>query len=472
MLVVPAACTCWQLESEMLLAMVCPSSIVRYVLFVLFCLVINFHIDSAANGRLPTAAAACVSLVVSFGCSCSIQLIAAPPSLVSLLSPSGKSPSVRPSDSIGVKLSATTTAEKGVGIGVLAGVCTTLCLAHWALLSTGGTNGLYSELGAADGASLLPTSKALRQETHSFASVIRGVASQADSRRLAAFLVLNLIFMLVEATVGFATNSLSLVTDSAHMALDCMALAIGLVGACVSRWQTTREYPYGYGRFEVLCGFVNSLLLLLVAASVLVEAISRFRSPPVIDDARLLPVAFAGLLVNVVGLLNFHQYHHPHGGGGCSGCDDAHGGGGGGENMRAVFLHVLADALGSVGALLSAVLSRYLEWHLADPTCSVIVALMIGVSVVPLIWSSAAVLLLVTPEPLRSSNCYNEIIDLAHVRKILDMRFWHHTRKHAVGTCQILATPSANEAVLAREVSRLVRTNFGVSALTVQVVYE
>lgn len=109
-----------------------------------------------------------------------------------------------------------------------------------------------------------------------------------------------------------------------------------------------------------------------------VEAISRFWAPPAVDDIRLLPVAAIGLIMNVVGLIFFHQQHHP--ASGCAGCEHT-GMEGRGENMQAVFLHVLADAMGSVGALLAAALSRFLGWHLADPICSIFVALIIGISV-------------------------------------------------------------------------------------------
>ena len=187
--------------------------------------------------------------------------------------------------------------------------------------------------------------------------------------------------------VGVLSGSLTLTADAMHMLLDCAALTVGLVGEASAHWPPSKAHPYGYARYGTVCALVNALLLLLVGLSVGLEALRRLprRSAFLVhDDPRLLPVALAGLGLNIIGLVHFH--HHA-GSGGCAdaGCASpgigggggggggyapaAHGGvgDGGGANMRGVFLHVLADTLGSVATIASTLLARHLNWQWADP---------------------------------------------------------------------------------------------------------
>jgi zinc transporter 5/7 len=105
----------------------------------------------------------------------------------------------------------------------------------------------------------------------------------------------------------------------------------------MAKFSPDKVYTYGYGRYEVLSGFVNGLFLIFVAFSVLIESLERLLEPPEINTDNILLVSVLGLLVNRVGLYAFH-------------------GDMGGENVKGVFLHVLADTLGSVGVIISTIL--------------------------------------------------------------------------------------------------------------------
>jgi zinc transporter 5/7 len=120
------------------------------------------------------------------------------------------------------------------------------------------------------------------------------------------FLVINLLFMFVEAIYGFWNNSLGLISDAAHMCFDCTALFIGLYASYMAKFTSDKVYTYGYGRYEVLSGFVNGIFLIFVAFSVLAESIERILEPPEITTDNLLLVSVLGLLVNLVGLYWFH----------------------------------------------------------------------------------------------------------------------------------------------------------------------
>eukprot|EP00282_Hemiselmis_andersenii_P023015 CAMPEP_0172014628 /NCGR_PEP_ID=MMETSP1041-20130122/10042_1 /TAXON_ID=464988 /ORGANISM="Hemiselmis andersenii, Strain CCMP439" /LENGTH=576 /DNA_ID=CAMNT_0012669423 /DNA_START=235 /DNA_END=1962 /DNA_ORIENTATION=- len=148
-------------------------------------------------------------------------------------------------------------------------------------------------------------------------SYSRQALNNRQSRRIASFLLINFTFMGVEFAYGWWTNSLGLISDAVHMLFDCGALVLGLYGSLMSTWHPNSVYTYGYGRYEVLCGFANGVLLLIIASFVFFEALARLFEPPDIDSDRLLAVSVCGFFVNVVGLVVFSDVGHAHGGAPC-----------------------------------------------------------------------------------------------------------------------------------------------------------
>lgn len=146
---------------------------------------------------------------------------------------------------------------------------------------------------------------------------IRHILGERKSRKIAFFLLINTAYMVVEFVAGFMSNSLGLISDACHMLFDCAALAIGLYASYISRLPASNQFNYGRGRFEVLSGYVNAVLLVLVGALIVLESFERILEPQEISTNSLLTVSIGGLLVNVVGLIFFHEEHH-HAHGSCS----------------------------------------------------------------------------------------------------------------------------------------------------------
>uniref|UniRef100_A0A0R0IJU7 Cation efflux protein transmembrane domain-containing protein n=1 Tax=Glycine max TaxID=3847 RepID=A0A0R0IJU7_SOYBN len=143
---------------------------------------------------------------------------------------------------------------------------------------------------------------------------IRHVLSERKSRKIALFLLINAGYMVVEFAAGFMSNSLGLISDACHMLFDCAALAIGLYASYISRLPANNHYNYGRGRFEVLSGYTNAVFLVLVGALIVVESFERILDPQEISTNSLLVVSIGGLVVNVIGLIFFHEeHHHAHG---------------------------------------------------------------------------------------------------------------------------------------------------------------
>lgn len=198
--------------------------------------------------------------------------------------------------------------------------------------------------------------------------------------------------MLVQLMYGFLTGSLGLLSDSIHMFFDCIALVVGLSAAVMSKWPPSARFPYGYGKVDKLSGFANGVFLMIISVEIVYEAIERLISGAEMHRIQeLLIVSIAGLAVNLVGIVAFdHGHTHGHGG-------HEHGHDHGNENMHGIFLHILADTLGSVAVVISTILVHYYGWSGFDPLASCIIAILIFVSAVPLVSSTAQSLLLTIP---------------------------------------------------------------------------
>ncbi|CAF0859794.1 unnamed protein product, partial [Didymodactylos carnosus] len=320
---------------------------------------------------------------------------------------------------------------------------------------------------------------------------LREILAQSDSRKIFYFLCINLMFTFVELLYGAWTNSLGLISDGFHMLFDCTALVMGLYAALMTRWKPTRVFSYGYGRVEVLSGFVNGLFLVVVAFFVFYEAVGRIFEPPTINTDRLLAVAVAGFAVNMIGLFSF-SHAHSHGGGGSS---HAHSGGGShshnqsvdhshshshshshdhshshaekshdhshsltnNANMKGVFLHVLADTLGSVGVIISSLLIQYFGWYISDPLCSLFIAIMIFLSVLPLLKDSAMTLLLQTPSDIQIM--LDKILRIENVQSISNEHFWALSSSQTIGTIHIQITNEGDEQKITSQAQTILKEN-------------
>uniref|UniRef100_A0A8C3IWD5 Zinc transporter n=1 Tax=Chrysemys picta bellii TaxID=8478 RepID=A0A8C3IWD5_CHRPI len=330
---------------------------------------------------------------------------------------------------------------------------------------------------------------------------LKQILEEYDSRQIFYFLCLNLAFTFVELFYGVWTNSLGLISDGFHMLFDCSALVMGLFAALMTRWKATRIFSYGYGRVEILSGFINGLFLMVIAFFVFMESVARLVDPPDIDTNMLTPVSVGGLIVNLVGICAFsHAHSHGASRGGCHSHDHSHShhghghghshghshsdhghnhshghshgfsGGGMNANMRGVFLHVLADTLGSVGVIISTIFIQQFGWLIADPLCSLFIATLIFLSVIPLIKDACQVLLLRLPP-----ECDKDLhIALEKIQKIdglisyRDPHFWCHSASVVAGTIHVQVMSDVMEQRIIQQVTAVLK-DAGVNNLTVQV---
>ena len=267
----------------------------------------------------------------------------------------------------------------------------------------------------------VPANKSLEHDDHVYddnKSMFLQLAMTKETRSIFSFLLLNTSFMFVQLLYSFRSKSLGLLSDSLHMALDCTSLFLGLCAGVLAKKPANAKFPLGLKYLETLAGFANGVLLIGIVCGIFVEAVERIFTKTVVirDTTELLIVSILGLLVNLVGLVAFDHGHA----GGCDGHSD---------NMRGIFLHILADTLGSVGVIISTILTKIFNNALFDPIASVLIALLILVSSIPLIESSSLPLLLKLDDKHHNlvKEALNRIQSTPGIVSYTTPRFWQNT---------------------------------------------
>ncbi|XP_076976211.1 zinc transporter 7 [Tamandua tetradactyla] len=345
----------------------------------------------------------------------------------------------------------------------------------------------------------------------------RSILSDKTSRNLFFFLCLNLSFAFVELLYGIWSNCLGLISDSFHMFFDSTAILAGLAASVISKWRDNDAFSYGYVRAEVLAGFVNGLFLIFTAFFIFSEGVERALAPPDVHHERLLLVSILGFVVNLIGIFVFKHGGHGHSHGSGHGhshflfngtvdqahshvdhChshelkhgpahshDHAHGHGHfyahdgpslkettgpSRQILQGVFLHILADTLGSIGVIASAIMMQNFGLMIADPICSILIAMLIVVSVIPLLRESVGILMQRTPPLLENTlpQCYQRVQHLQGVYNLQEQHFWTLCSDVYVGTLKLVVAPDADSRWILSQTHNIF-TQAGVRQLYVQI---
>jgi cobalt-zinc-cadmium efflux system protein len=278
-------------------------------------------------------------------------------------------------------------------------------------------------------------------------------ANASNFRRVLVALFLTGTFMVVEVIGGIISGSLALLADAGHMLTDTMALALAAAAFHVSKRPADGKLTYGYQRFQILAAFVNGLSLLFIVGWILYEAVERFITPRDILGETMLMVAAAGLVVNIV----------------CFGV--LHAGDQDNLNIRGAALHVAGDLLGSVAAIVAAVIIIYTDWTLIDPLLSVAVAGLILRSAWALVKRSAHVLLEGAPDWLDVADMQDRIV--AHVPGVTEI---HHVHVWGLTPQQLMLTMHVaigddvqSQSTVVRGVKDFVKDEYGIGHSTIEV---
>ena len=273
----------------------------------------------------------------------------------------------------------------------------------------------------------------------------------ASTRRLAAVLILTLVYTVAEVVGGLLSGSLALLADAGHMLTDNLALGIALFAAWSAQRPPDPKRTYGFQRSEILAALANGVALVLVSTYIVWEALARFRSPPEIRFGLMGAVAVGGLAVNIIGAWILHAGQNEN------------------LNIRAAYLHVLGDLLGSVGAIVAAVLIGLFGWAWADPMASMIIAGIIVFSSVRLILASVHVLMEGAPAHIPTEEVMACLESLEGVAGVHDLHLWSLSEGSAILTAHLVSDHSVRPGALLRTATRTLEKRFGIRHSTLQV---
>lgn len=269
-------------------------------------------------------------------------------------------------------------------------------------------------------------------------------------RALGVALVLTAGFAVVEAVVGWWSSSLALLGDAGHMVSDAGALIIALYAVRLGRRAPTPRATYGFRRAEILAAALNAAMLGIIAVLVTREAIGRWHAPPVVAGRGVMIAAGLGLVVNLVAarLLRGSAKES--------------------INARAAYLHVLGDALGSVGALVSGALVTFLGWNRADSAVSVGIAAILLWGAWQLLRDTTNVLMEGAPPTLDVAAIERAIRAVPGVGSVHDLHVWSITSGVPALTAHIVLSSGTHGVGVSMEVARVLRIEFGIVHSTIQ----
>ena len=248
--------------------------------------------------------------------------------------------------------------------------------------------------------------------------------------------------MFIEAIGGWLTGSLALLSDAGHMLSDAVALGATLMAFKIGEKSATHQKTFGYKRFEILVATLNGATLVFIALMIFYEAIKRFNSPPEIATQGMLIVATVGMLVNILVAWLMHRGSH-------AVEDDGHEHSHHSDtkkerkkpanlNMQSAYLHVLSDLMGSVAAIIAALLMMGFGWVWADAVASVIVAILILVSGYRVVRDSVHILMEGTPANISLVNVEQKLLAHPQVQKVHDLHVWSITSGLHALSCHVV----------------------------------
>src|SRR5215813_2420852 len=275
----------------------------------------------------------------------------------------------------------------------------------------------------------------------------------SNRRRLMAVLLLTFVYMLAEAIGGFLTNSLALLSDAGHMLADVASLVLALLALWFSARPVTTRKTYGYYRMEILAALANGAALVVISLLIAYEAFHRIKSPEAVKGFEVTLIAVGGLAVNAVSAFVLHSASREN------------------LNIRGAFLHVIGDALGSVGAIVAGALIWQWGWVLADPLISIAICLLIIFSSWQLIRESVNILLEGTPSHIDIRAVVEAMHAVAGVSDVHDLHVWTiSSGKHALSAHVTIEANVTHRAALEALQAQL-RSGFNIGHVTIQIEY-
>jgi cobalt-zinc-cadmium efflux system protein len=271
-----------------------------------------------------------------------------------------------------------------------------------------------------------------------------------DRRSLRWALLLTAIFCVVEFIGGWLINSLALLSDAVHMLTDVAALSLGLFALWVANRPPSAAKTFGYHRAEILAALANGVTLCVAVVFIVGEAIERLRAAEPVDTTWMLILAGTGLAVNLLCAWLLSPRH-----------DSS-------LNLRAAFLHVLSDVLGSLGAVAAALVIIATGWYGADAVAACIIAVLVLISAWGLLRESLDILMEAVPPHIDIERLRSEMEQVPGTNRVHDLHVWTLTTGRYALSAHAVIDASASTDVILEQMREILAQRFEVHHVTIQ----
>jgi cobalt-zinc-cadmium efflux system protein len=269
-----------------------------------------------------------------------------------------------------------------------------------------------------------------------------------------AFLIgitLNTGFVIAEATYGVLANSLALIADAGHNLSDVLGLVLAWAAASLAKRLPTARYTYGMKRTPILASLANAMLLLIASGAIVWEAIQRFSNPAPVAEMTVIWVAMVGIAINGATAVGFMAGRK------------------GDLNIRGAFLHMVADAVVSLGVVLSALAVLYTGWQWIDPMVSIVIAIVIVVGTWSLLKDSINLALDAVPSTIDRPAIEAYLKGLPGVSEIHDLHIWAMSTTEVALTVHLVRPGATLDDGLLAQACRDLSSRFGIAHATLQI---
>ncbi len=221
-------------------------------------------------------------------------------------------------------------------------------------------------------------------------------------------IVLNSLFVIIEAARGFYFNSLALLSDAGHNLSDVASLLLAFLAYRLAKTKPTTTFTYGYRKSTVLVSLINAVVLLIAVGSIIWESVSRFRNPEIINGGNMALVAGVGIIINSITAFMFMK--------------------GKDLNIKGTYLHMAADALVSLGVVIAGIVIIFTGWFWLDAAIGILIAFVILISTISLLRDSFNLSMDAVPKGI---NLENVKVELSKIKGVINV---HHLHIWAIST--------------------------------------
>ncbi|MCX7027133.1 MAG: cation diffusion facilitator family transporter [Spirochaetes bacterium] len=274
----------------------------------------------------------------------------------------------------------------------------------------------------------------------------------AAGNKLLLSILITSLTLVAEVVGGILTGSLALLSDAAHVFLDIFALALSYGAIRLATKAPSGQHTFGFRRMKVLAALINGATLLIVAFEIFRESISRFAHPTAVIAGPMLIVAGIGLVANLIVALVLKGHDH----------EDL--------NSRAAFLHVLSDALSSVGVIIAGFVILLTGWTWVDPVASILIGVMILAGAWRLLKEVVHILNEGSPESAKPDEVSAALATIPGVLAVHDLHIWSIEPGYPVLSAHVLLKDQrlSDTGLIMEQIKELVSHRYGVEHTTVQ----